>query len=127
MQFSLDKLKNMPQSAKIGVTLWLLGWIWFLVVYYKLTQDMDWVYKLSIALGLLAIFISQALNWARLLSVLANSMGVLLSILFFYKGLVFIAAVNFVLFVSAVYFLMVPSTTKYFKLQTKPGGRSDDR
>jgi hypothetical protein len=117
----------MPSVAKIGATLWLFSWIWFIVIYYYYTKDTDWVFKLSIAVGILAIFLLQAQNWARLISILANSMGILLSVIFFYKGLAFIAALNLVFFSSAIYLLMVSPTTAYFKAQSGPDNQSDDK
>lgn len=126
MPLNLDKFRNMPSAAKIGVSLWLFSWIWFIAIYYYYTKDTDWVFKLSIALGILAVCLSQAMNWARLISLLANSMGMLLSVIFFYKGLAFVAALNLVFFGGAVYFLMVSPTTAYFKSHSQPDSRSDD-
>lgn len=117
----------MPSVAKIGASLWLFSWIWFIAIYYYLTKDTDWVFKLSVAVVILAGFLSQAQNWARLISILANSMGILLSVVFFYKGLAFIAALNLVFFCGAIYFLLVPATTAYFKSQSRPDDQSDDK
>jgi len=121
MQFSIDKIKNMPYTAKVGATLWLFSWTWLLVVYYNLTKDTNWVYKLSIAIAILAVLLFQAQNWARIISVLANIMGILLSGYFYMGGFILIATVNVVLFGGAIYYLMVPSTAVYFKSQTKSG------
>lgn len=127
MPLSLDKFKNMPSMTKIGISFWLFSWVWFIAVYYHYTKDTDWVFKLSIAVGILCIFLSQAQNWARLISILANSMGILLSVIFFYKGLAFIAALNLVFFSGAIYLLMVSPTTAYFKSQCQSGNQSDDK
>lgn len=127
MPLSLDKFKNMPSVSKIGALLWLFSWIWFIAVYYHYTKDTDWVWKLSIAVGILGIFLSQAQNWARYISILANSMGILLSVIFFYKGLAFIAALNLVFFSAAIYFLLVSPTTTYFKSQSQSDHPSDDK
>jgi hypothetical protein len=127
MSLSLDKLKNMPSVAKIGISFWLLSWVWFIAVYYHYTKDTQWVLKLCIAVGILSLFLSQAQNWARLISILANSMGILLSVLFFFKGLAFIAALNLVFFSGAIYLLMVSPTTAYFKSQSQTGHPSDDK
>ena len=86
MQFTIDKIKNMPYSGKVGAALWALSWIWLIAVYYYLTQDTTWTYKLSIAAVLLIVFLLQAQNWARLIAVLGNVMGILLSWHFFIKG-----------------------------------------
>ncbi len=109
----------------MGVTLWLVSWIWLLSAYYYLTHDSEWVLKLSLAIGLLAIFISQAQNWSRLIGIVANIMGILLSYYFFMRGFIMIATVNVVLFGGAVCYLMVPSTTRYFKEQSKPATGKD--
>ena len=127
MPLSLDKFKNMPSMAKIGVSFWLFSWVWFIAIYYYYTKDTDWVFKLSIAVGILSLFLSQAQNWARLISILANSMGILLSVIFFYKGLAFIAALNLVFFSGAIYLLMVAPTTAYFKSQSQSDNQSDDK
>ena len=127
MQFSVEKFKNMPSSAKMGAALWLFGWIWLLVVYYYLTKDTNWVVKLSIAMVVLGVFLFHSQNWARMICVLSNLMGMLISVLFFFKGYVFIAGVNIALFGAATYFLMIPATGSYFKAQGRPSSPSDDR
>lgn len=120
MQFKIEKFKNMPYTGKVGSTLWLASWIWLISVYYLLTQDTTWVAKLSIAVILLGLFVFQAQNWARLIAVLGNVMGILLSGYFFIAGFILIATVNVMLFGGAIYFLMVPTTTRYFKIQSHP-------
>lgn len=127
MQFRLDRFKNMPFSAKVGVSLWILSWIWLLVNYYSLTKDIDWVYKLSAGIGILAVFLIQSQNWARIISVLANIMGILLSGYFFLAGFVFVATVNVILFGSAIYYLMIPATSAYFKSQSSPNRPPDEK
>jgi hypothetical protein len=121
MQFKIEKLKNMPYTGKVGVTLWAVSWIWLISVYYYLTQDTTWVAKLSIAVVLLALFLLQAQNWARLIAVLGNVMGILLSGYFYLGGFILFATVNVMLFGGAIYFLVIPITSRYFKAQ----GRSD--
>lgn len=127
MQFSVEKFNNMPSSAKMGFTLWVVGWAWLIAVYYYLTKDSDWTLRLSIAIGLLTIFISQAQNWARLICILANIMGILLSIYFYLGGFVAVATVNVVLFGGGIYYLMVPATTGYFKEQSKTASTADGK
>ena len=125
MQFKFEKYKNMPYVAKVGCFLWLAGWIWLIGIYYYLTKDTEWVTKLSIAIVLLAIFVYQAQNWSRLIAVLSNLMGILLSGYFFLAGLFLIAGINVVLFGGAIYFLMVPATKQYFKIQSQPDAAKD--
>ncbi len=120
MKFDIERIKNMPSSAKAGVGVWFLGWVCLLATYYYFTKDTDWVLKLSIAVVILAVLLSQAQNWARLISVMANIVGILLAALFFYKGLVVIASLTIILFGCAIYFLMISSTASYFKAQSKP-------
>ncbi len=119
MQFKIDKFKNMPYTGKVGSTLWLVSWIWLIGAYYYLTRDTAWAAKLSIAVLLLGLFIFQAQNWARLIAVLGNAMGILLSGYFFVAGFFLIATVNVMLFGGAIYFLMVPATSQYFKAQSR--------
>jgi hypothetical protein len=125
MQFKTEKFKYMPNTGKIGSTLWLVSWIWLISVYYYLTQDTTWVAKLTIAVVLLGLFIFQAQNWARLIAVLGNVMGILLSGYFFIAGFVLIATVNVMLFGGAIYYLMVPATAQYFKIQNQPETSKD--
>lgn len=121
MQFKIERFKNMPYAGKVGLTLWVTSWIWFLSVYYYLTNDSTWVVKLSIAVAILVPFLFQSQNWARMIAILGNAMGIVLSILFFYKGLVLIATVNVLLFGGSIYYLMVPATSRYFKAHSQPG------
>lgn len=117
----------MPFSAKLGAAFWILGWVGFIAVYYNYTNDTQWVFKLSAAVGILAIFVLQAQNWARLLSILANVMGAMLSLLFFFQGLVLVAVINILLFGAAVYFLMIPQTVTYYKSQSQTDNPPSDK
>jgi hypothetical protein len=125
MQFKIEKIKNMPYAGKVGVTLWVVSWIWLIAVYYYLTQDTTWVAKLSIAVVLLALFLLQAQNWARLIAVLGNVMGILLSGYFYLGGFILFATVNVMLFGGAIYFLMIPAVSRYFKAQNQPDAPTD--
>lgn len=118
MPFQMDNFKKMPQPGKIAVTLWIVGWVWLIGAYYYLTNDFSWAIKLSIAAFLLLIFLSQAQNWARLISVLANVMGIFLSGYFFLAGFILIATVNVILFGGAIYYFMVPVTAQYFQAKS---------
>lgn len=115
MQFKIDKFKNMPFTGKMGLTLWLGGWIWLIAIYYYLTKDTTLAVKLSIATLILVPFLFQCQNWARIIAMLGNAMGIIISALFFVKGLVLIATVNILLFGGSIYYLMVPTTSRYFK------------
>ena len=119
MQFKIEKFKNMPYPGKVGVTLWVVSWVWLISCYYYLTKDVNWAGKLTIAACLLALFLFQAQNWARMISMLANVMGILLSAYFFMAGFVTIAAVNVILFGGAIYFLLIPAASQYFKSQSQ--------
>jgi hypothetical protein len=119
MQFKIDKFKNMPYSGKVGSALWLVSWAWLIACYYHLTHDSAWTAKLCAAVLILSLFLIQAQNWSRLISVLGNIMGILLSGYFYIAGYVLIAAVNVMLFSAAIYFLMVPATSRYFKAQSQ--------
>lgn len=127
MSFSIEKIKKMPISAKVGLALWIVSWAGFIAVYYTYTKDTQWVYRLSAAVVILAIFLSQAQNWSRILAILANGMGGALSSLFFMQGLVGVAAMNILLFGSAIYFLMVPQTVAYYKAQSQPASPPSDK
>ena len=108
----------MPYSGKVGLTLWIVSWIWLIAAYYNLTHDTNWVAKLSIAACLLGLFLFQAQNWARMISVMANAMGIFLSGYFFMAGFTLIATVNVILFGGAIVYLMMPATSQYFKAQS---------
>jgi chromate transport protein ChrA len=123
----MDKFRNMPFPAKVGATLWLISWIWFIALYYYLTKDNDWVLKLSIAIGILAVFLFLAQNWARWISLLANSMGLLLTVIFLFKGYLFQSVLNLILFGGSAYYLLIPPTATYYKSQSRPHSPSDDK
>jgi hypothetical protein len=125
MQFKIDRFKNMPYVGKMGLSLWLVGWIWLIAMYYYLTQDSALTIKLSISVVILVPFLFQSQNWARIIALLGNAMGIFISVLFYYKGLVMIATVNVLLFGGSIYFLMVPATSRYFKTHTRPGRQNN--
>lgn len=108
----------MPYSGKVGTTLWVVSWVWLISAYYYLTHDTNWAAKLSIAAVILSLFLVQAQNWSRLIAVMGNIMGILLSGYFFLGGFVLIATVNVILFGGAIYYLMVPATSRYFKARS---------
>ena len=120
MQFKIDRFKNLPFTGKMGLTLWLIGWIWLISVFFYLTKDKDLTFKLSIAIVILIPFVIQIQNWARWIVILGNVMGILYSYYFFIGGHVLIATVNVMLFGSSIYYLMVPATSRYFKTQNQP-------
>jgi glucose-6-phosphate-specific signal transduction histidine kinase len=120
MQFKIDRFKNLPFTGKMGLTLWLIGWIWLISVFFYLTKDKDLTFKLSIAVVILIPFVIQIQNWARWIVILGNVMGILYSYYFFIGGHVLIATVNVMLFGSSIYYLMVPATSRYFKTQNHP-------
>jgi glucose-6-phosphate-specific signal transduction histidine kinase len=120
MQFKIDRFKNLPFTGKMGLTLWLIGWIWLISVFFYLTKDKDLTFKLSIAVIILIPFIIQIQNWARWIVILGNMMGILYSYYFFIGGHVLIATVNVMLFGSSIYYLTVPATSRYFKPQSHP-------
>lgn len=121
MQFKIEKFKNMPFAGKMGLTLWLIGWIWLISVYFYLTKDTNLSLKLSIAAVILIPFLIQIQNWARWIVILGNVMGILYSYYFFIGGHVLIATVNVMLFGSSVYYLMAPQTSRYFKAHGRAG------
>jgi len=127
MQFKIEKLKNMPYTGKVGVTLWAVSWIWLISVYYYLTKDTDWLIKLSIMVVILAPFLFQGQNWARIIAMLGNAMGIILSILFFFKGFVLFGTVMVMLFGGSIYFLVIPATSRYFKTQGRPDTPADEK
>lgn len=119
MQFNIERVKNMPYAGKVGVTLWAVSWIWMISTYYYLTHDDNWTMKLAVAALILCVFLLQGQNWARMISVLANVMGIFLSGYFFIAGFSLIATVDVMLFGGAIGFLMLPSTSQYFKSQNQ--------
>ena len=125
MQFKIERLKNMPYPGKMGLSLWLVGWIWLIAMYFYLTQDSALAGKLSISVAILIPFLIQCQNWARIIALLGNAMGIVISVLFYYKGLVLIATVNVLFFGGSIYYLMVPATSRYFKAHGQPGRQND--
>jgi hypothetical protein len=121
MQFKIEKFKNMPFTGKMGLTLWLIGWIWMIAAYYYLTRDKDLTLKLSIAAVILIPFLIQIQNWARWIVILGNVMGILYSYYFLIGGHVTIATVNVILFGGSIYYLMVSATSRYFKAHGQSG------
>jgi len=121
MQFKVEKFKNLPFAGKMGLTLWLIGWIWLVSVYYNLTKDKDLTFKLSLGAVILIPFLVQIQNWARWIVILGNVMGILYSYYFFIGGHVSIATVNVMLFGGSIYYLMVPVTSRYFKTHSQSG------
>jgi hypothetical protein len=125
MQFKIERFTNMPYTGKVGSTLWIVSWIWMISTYYFLTHDTHWVVRSSIAAAILGLLLFQAQNWARWISVMANLMGILLSINFFKAGFTLFATVDVILFGGAIAFLMAPATSEFFKSQSHgktPGG-----
>lgn len=125
MFIKIEKFRNMPFSAKVGVTLWVAGWIWFISICHYLLRDANVTIKFSIAMCILGLFLSQAQNWARWISVLANTLGIFYSSHFFIIGKVFISVVNVILFAGAIYFLIASTTSNYFKSQNRPTPSQD--
>ena len=111
----------MPFTGKMGLTLWLVGWIWLMSVYYYLTNDKDLTLKLFFAAVILIPFLIQIQNWARWIVILGNVMGILYSYYFFIGGHVLISTVNVMLFGSSIYYLMTPATSRYFKTLSQAG------
>ena len=88
--------------------------------YFKL-PDTNWALKLFIMVCILSPFLLQAQNWARWIAILGDVMGILLSAYFFAAGFVLIATVNVILFGGSIYYLMIPVTSRYFKIHSQSG------
>lgn len=127
MKFRPDVFFSMPQKAKIGVSLWLVSWIWYLLTTYNLTNDQDNVPKMAIAVAILVIFLSQAQNWARIIAVMVSAMGILFSSLFFAQGIIMIATVDVLLFAGAIFYLMTPTVARHFKEHSAPAKDKDEK
>lgn len=123
MLFPMEKIKNMPFSAKTGIALWIACWVWFLGAYNYVTKDAENVFKFAIAVGLLAVFMLQIRNWARMLAMMANTLGILFSYYYFHQGFVKIAVVNIILCGAAIYYLIIPKTAQFFKANSPPGAK----
>ena len=125
MQVKIERFTNMPNSGKVGLALWLVSWIWFIAICHYLFHDSKLVTQLSIAACLLGVFIFQAQNWARMISILANALGLVYSGFLFLIGLPAISIINVISFVSlilfgsSIFFLMAPATSQYFKAQSQ--------
>jgi hypothetical protein len=119
MLFKSENFKNMPFSAKVGVSLCAVSWVWIIAFCYYKLPDTNWALKLSIMLCVLSFFLFQAQNWARWIAILGNVMGLLLSAYFFIGGFVMFATVSVMLFGGSTYYLMVPPTSRYFKAHSQ--------
>jgi hypothetical protein len=80
---------------------------------------------MAIAVAILTVFLSQAQNWSRIIAAMVSLMGILFSSLFFVRGIFMIATVDVVLFGGGIYYLMVPSTARYFKEVSNPPASKD--
>ena len=127
MAFSLSEWRTMPLTAAAGISLWLLSWSWFLAYIYFLTQDYNWVYKLSIALVILLVFLLRAVNWARIIALMSSAMAVLfllfLAFALFNSGNITgggLVAGNLAAFCLSSYFLFVHGTADFFKKHSAP-------
>jgi hypothetical protein len=130
MPFDLSQWRKMPLSAALGIGLWVISWTWFLFYIYFITKDTDWIYRLAIAMVLLAVFILRASNWARMIAIMSNVMAILFLAVLAYalstkNSLHFIIVVgNAIAFIFASYFLFVSDTAAFFASHS-PGGREE--
>ncbi|MCP3950816.1 MAG: hypothetical protein GY697_01140 [Desulfobacterales bacterium] len=114
--------KESPQSVKNGLTVLFLAWVWHLVSIHRyfLPNDDHWQ---QIVIGLLVcIFVFAIKNWGRVLCIVCNILVVALYLLlgaFYYSNgeirLGLIALFNVALFSLATYFLMLGSSSAYYK------------
>jgi len=114
--------KESPASVKNAFTVLVLAWAWHLISIYRyfLRGDDHWQH---IVIGLLlCIFVFLIKNWGRVLCIVCNiliiSMYLLVGAFQYSKGEVrlgLIALFNVALFSLATYFLVIGSSTAYFK------------
>jgi hypothetical protein len=123
--------RTMPVSALLGMVLWAVSWIWFLAHYYFRTQDTVYSLRMAAGLLLLALFVVQIKNWARMIALMINAMAILFLAAWAYislqasdSGAFALNAANLLAFIAASYYFLTPSTSRFFKARSNASGGS---
>ena len=119
--------KESPPSVKNGLTILILAWIWHFITLYRFFMNGQ-IPTNQIVIGLLvciSVFLMK--NWARVLCVVCNILIVFMYLFvgasFYANGKIYfgvIALMNVALFSLATYFLMLGSSSAYYKSKLPP-------
>jgi hypothetical protein len=115
--------RTMPITARLGVALWAVAWLFFLIDIYRLTQgDLGSVGKFAAAVSLLFIFLLRGQNWARMIALMANAMSILFLSFMIYIYLMkadsiamALTVFAIALFGTSIYFLCLRESSGFFK------------
>lgn len=125
---------DLPHSVKTGLGLLFSGWITFLVALYVYLGSYDFM-KFFIALGILSYFIIRIRNWARVLGLLFNVIGIFycisFSLAFFLRAANLLGSFIFLIIVllmgASTYFLMRKESAVFFKTHIPKSGKDQQK
>lgn len=124
---AIADFKESPPSVKNGLTVLVLAWIWHFISLYRFFLNGQ-IPSNQIVIGLLVcVFVFLMKNWARVLCIVCNILIVFMYLFvgasFYGSGKIYfgvIALMNVALFALATYFLMLGSTSAYYKSKLPP-------
>ncbi len=117
--------QDLPNTVKYGLGFLFSGWLIFLLALYVFLGSYDFL-KFLIALGILGYYIIRIRNWARVLGLLFNVIGIfyctvsslafLLRAANFWGSFLFLIVV--VLMGASTYYLMKKESSGFYKIHT---------
>ncbi len=124
---AISDFKDSPPSVKNGLTVLLLAWMWHFITLYRFFLN-GHVPGNQIVIGLLVcLFVFLIKNWARVLCIVCNILIVFMYLFvgasFYANGKIYyglIALMNVALFSLATYFLMLGSSSAFYKSKLPP-------
>ncbi len=124
---AIADFKESPSSVKNGLTVLLLAWVWHFISLYRFFLNGQ-IPGNQIVIGLLVcLFVFLIKNWARVLCIVCNILIVFMYLFvgasFYSGGKIYfglIALMNVALFSLATYFLMLGSTSAFYKSKLPP-------
>ncbi len=119
---AIADFKESPPSVKNGLTVLVLAWVWHFISLYRFFLNGQ-VPGNQIVIGLLVcFFVFLMKNWARVLCIVCNILIIFMYLFvgasFYDGGKIYLgvaALMNTALFSLATYFLMLGSSSAYFK------------
>ncbi len=134
MSLPFSQWRTIPASAALGMVLWAVSWIWFLIHYYVITQDNTYAIRIAAGIVLLSVFIVRISNWARMIALMVNVMAILFLAIWAFasfqagKSAAFaIELANLAVFIAASHYFFTPSTSRFFKTHSHSGGKDPSR
>lgn len=117
--------QDLPNTVKFGLGFLFSGWILFLIALYVFLGSYDFL-KFFIALGILSVYIIRIRNWARVLALLFNVIGILYcavsSLAFLLRAGnlfgTFLFLIVVVLMGASTYYLMSKESSGFYKIHT---------